>query len=123
MEYYNVMVPKFAENQEDGYKVSDERRTHILDGDEHGNGHGPNRGKTKGSFPDTWTDNQVIAAVERVANDPNSIWTQTRGSGMGTVTVGGPRPDAPTHTSTGTRAKFKVIWSHVVAPQSPSEPG
>jgi|GEM_PF-5736163 len=24
---------QFAENQEDGYKVSDERRTHILDGD------------------------------------------------------------------------------------------
>ncbi len=51
--------------------VSPARRVHILDGDATGGGHGPGRGSAaKSEFPATLTDDEIIAGVERVANDP-----------------------------------------------------
>ncbi|OAD19606.1 YD repeat-containing protein [Candidatus Thiomargarita nelsonii] len=90
------------------YEVSPSRRTHILEGDPPGTGHGPNRGQTMGAFPDTWNDNQAIAAIERTANSPNSTWRQSTGPGVGTITTGGPAPNAPTHNSKGNPVRFEV---------------
>ena len=94
------------------YRVSPSRRTHILEGDpgRPGSGHGPNRGNTRGAFPDTWTDDQAIAAIERVANSPNSIWRQSTGPGYPTApsTRGGPAPGSPTLTSRRTPVSFEV---------------
>jgi len=100
-----------ARGSGDDYVVSEERRTHILEGDLPGTGHGSNRGNSEGAFPDTWTDNQVISAIERVANDTDSTWKQSTGPGKDTapVTVGSPDPNAPTSTNKGSpvRLKFK----------------
>jgi hypothetical protein len=53
--------------------VSPERRVHILDGDARGGGHRPGRGiPDKSEFPRGWSDDRMIAAIEDVANDPNS---------------------------------------------------
>jgi RHS repeat-associated protein len=92
------------------YKVSEARREHILVGDPPGTGHGPNRGNTTGAFPDTWTDDQTISAIERVVNNPNSTWKQATGSGYVTapITVGGPSPHAPTLTNNGMPVRYKV---------------
>jgi hypothetical protein len=95
----------------ESYTVSEERRDHILDGHGSGDpGHGPNRGFTYGAFPDTWTDPQVIAAIERVANSPTSQWRQTTGPGFSNapVTIGGPASDAPTLNNAGNPVRFKV---------------
>ena len=64
----------------------------------------------QGAFPDTWTDDQAIAAIERVANSPNSTWKQTTGPGFGDapVTVGGPSPTAPSQTNNGHPVRFSV---------------
>src|SRR5262245_56205655 len=54
-------------------KVSAARRRHILDGDATGGGHGPGRGLSgKSEFPATLTDDQIIAGVEALANDPTN---------------------------------------------------
>ncbi|MGM5629631.1 EndoU domain-containing protein [Apibacter raozihei] len=71
-------------------------------------GHGPNRGKQQGAFPDTWTDDQAIAAIEKVANSPKSRWEQTTGPGVGTFTTGGPNPNAQGETNTGRPVSYKV---------------
>lgn len=55
-----------------GYWVSDSRRNHILEGEgPTDSGYGSNRGFTEGAFPDTWTDEQVISAIEDFANNLN----------------------------------------------------
>jgi Bacterial EndoU nuclease len=52
-------------------KVSAARRIHILDGDATGGGHGPGRGVPgKSEFPAILTDDQIIAGIENIANDP-----------------------------------------------------
>jgi RHS repeat-associated protein len=98
----------------EGYRVSPARRAHILEGDPvhpgapRGHGHGPGRGHTTGAFPETWTDSQVIASVERVANSPNSTWMLTRGPGSGTISRGGPAPGAATETNGGAPVRYTV---------------
>ncbi len=53
--------------------VGPERRVHILDGDARGGGHRPGRGApNKSEFPRGWSDDRIIAAIEDVANDPDS---------------------------------------------------
>ena len=48
-------------------KVSTSRRDHILEGEGPNDpGHGPNRGFGNSAFPDTWTDDYAIKAVEDV---------------------------------------------------------
>ena len=63
-----------------------------------------------GAFPDTWTDDQAISAIERVANNLNSTWKQATGSGYVTapITVGGPSSDAPILTNNGVPVRYKV---------------
>ncbi len=97
-------------NSQRKYEVSDPRREHILEGDPPGTGHGPNRGSSEGAFPDTWTNDQVIDAIERVANNSNSTWKQATGSGYtnAPVTQGGPDSNAPLSTSSGNPVRFKV---------------
>jgi hypothetical protein len=52
-------------------EVSPARRTHILDGDATGGGHGPGRKiHGKSEFPATLTDDEIIAGIEAIANDP-----------------------------------------------------
>ena len=94
-----------------GYTVSDSRKIHILEGDGVGNpGHGPNRGFTQGAFPDTWTDEQAISAIEDVANNPNSTWKQATGAGYknSIITRGSPDINAPKYTSTGRAVRYTV---------------
>ena len=94
-----------------GYRVNDSRRNHILEGEGPTDpGHGPNRGFTEGAFPDTWTDEQVISAIEDVANNPNSTWKQSTGPGAANapITVGTPDVNAPSMTNKGTPVRFMV---------------
>ena len=94
-----------------GYRVNDSRRNHILEGEGPTDPrHGPNRGFTEGAFPDTWTDEQVISAIEDVANNPNSTWKQSTGPGAGNapITVGTPDVNAPSMTNKGTPVRFMV---------------
>ena len=91
-------------------KVSDARRKHILDGIPTGTAHGPNRGLTRGAFPDTWTDDQAIAAIERVANSSKSTWKQSAGPGFmnSSISRGGPSPDAPLVNRSGNSVRHTV---------------
>ncbi|WP_081865859.1 EndoU domain-containing protein [Chondromyces apiculatus] len=90
------------------------RASHILEGapahlgGKPGHGHGPGRNLPEGAFPDTWTDEQVIAAIERVANSPNSSWMMTKGPGQGTLSRGGPLPGAASTTSGGQPVRYSV---------------
>jgi hypothetical protein len=58
------------------HQVSIARRAHILDGDASGGGHRYGTGKGKSEFPKTWTDDEIIDAIEDVANDPTSARKQ-----------------------------------------------
>ena len=93
-------------------KVSPSRREHILEGEDPNDpGHGPNRGFGNSAFPDTWTDDYAIKAVENVANSPNSTWQQSTGPGGGRnapVTIGGPDVNAPLTTRNGRPVRFVV---------------
>jgi len=52
-------------------QVPPDRRTHILDGDVTGGGHGPGRGVSgKSEFPATITDDEIITGITAIANDP-----------------------------------------------------
>ena len=92
--------------------VSPERRRHILEGEGPNDpGHGPNRGFGDQAFPDTWTDEYAIRAIEDVANNPNSTWRQSTGPGGGRnapVTVGGPDPNAPLTCRNGNPVRYVV---------------
>ena len=93
-------------------KVSPSRREHILEGEGPNDpGHGSNRGFGNSAFPDTWTDDYAIKAVENVANSPNSTWQQSTGPGGGRnapVTIGGPDVNAPLTTRNGRPVRFVV---------------
>ena len=60
------------------FSVGAAARSHILNGDAGGGGHrfGAGRGKTE--FPPNWSDDDIIQAVEDVANDPASAETSGR---------------------------------------------
>jgi hypothetical protein len=75
----NVTLPPWV-----NLTVSSARKTHILVGDATGGGHAHRAtvpGKTK--FPATWTDDQIIAAIETIANTaanyPNGKYPQANG--------------------------------------------
>jgi len=53
-------------------RVSPERRTHIVDGDDTGGGHRYGTGRGKTEFPPDWSDDKIIGELESVANDPAS---------------------------------------------------
>ena len=57
------------------FSVGTAARDHILDGDSSGGGHrfgaGAGRGY-KSEFPQAWSDDDIIDAIEAVANDPAS---------------------------------------------------
>jgi hypothetical protein len=55
------------------YSVNQVTRAHILDN--HSFGGANNKNKSK--FPQHWSDNDIIVAVEIVANDPASSSTPT----------------------------------------------
>jgi hypothetical protein len=62
-------------------------RRHILDGDQRGGGHKFGAGKGKSEFPQGWTDDEIIDAVEGIANDPASAekpgrWGRKRRAGV-----------------------------------------
>jgi|SRR5579871_2954235 len=58
----------------DGFRVSAERTTHILDGEpEDGGGHRSGTGKPgKTEFPASWDDGKIMRHVLDVAQDPDS---------------------------------------------------
>lgn len=60
------------------YRVTTGRRIHILDGDASGGGHRFGAGKGKTEFPPDWTDDQIITAIEKIANDPQSVASSAR---------------------------------------------
>lgn len=53
------------------FVVSPQRRIHILDGDKTGGGHGPRSNVPgKSRFPAHLTDDDIIAGIEAIANNP-----------------------------------------------------
>ncbi|MEG4344575.1 EndoU domain-containing protein [Microcoleus sp. A003_D6] len=62
-------------------QINSQQRTHILDSDATGGGHGPGRGISgKSEFPTGWSDEQTINYISEVVKDPNSIWFQQNGT-------------------------------------------
>jgi hypothetical protein len=59
------------------YRVSPGRRIHILTGDLTGGGHKFGAGRSKSEFPQSWSDDAIIDAIEDVANDPAAIRSPT----------------------------------------------
>jgi hypothetical protein len=56
------------------FYVSPGRRLHILDGDLRGGGHRFGTGKVNTTeFPQSWSDDEIIAAIVDVANDQASL--------------------------------------------------
>jgi len=61
-------------------QINSQQRTHILDSDTTGGGHGPGRGISgKSEFPASWSDEQTINYILEVIQDPNSQWVQRTG--------------------------------------------
>jgi len=61
-------------------QINSQQRTHILDSDTTGGGHGPGRGISgKSEFPARWSDQQIMNYISEVIQDPNSIWFQQNG--------------------------------------------
>ena len=61
-------------------QINSQQRTHILDSDTTGGGHGPGRGISgKSEFPASWSDEQIMNYISEVIQDPNSIWFQQNG--------------------------------------------
>lgn len=55
--------------------LSDQRRQHILFGDETGGGHFHGVGKPcKSEFPENWNEDKVIGAIELIAVNDNLDW-------------------------------------------------
>jgi hypothetical protein len=69
---------------EDNIRVTPDRRTHILDGDETGGGHRHGTGEPgKTEFPEEWDDDRIIEAVLTVARTPDQAperqdWNERR---------------------------------------------
>jgi hypothetical protein len=61
-----------------GYVVTAAARLHILFRDASGGGHRSGAGRGKGEFPPSWSDDEIIAAVENIANDPAATRVQAR---------------------------------------------
>jgi hypothetical protein len=56
----------------DALRISPERKSHILDGDQRGGGHRHgvgNPGKTE--FPASWDDERIVEAIQDVARRPD----------------------------------------------------
>ncbi|WP_148284319.1 polymorphic toxin-type HINT domain-containing protein [Luteimicrobium xylanilyticum] len=76
--------------------ISDQRRTHILDGDVTGGGHRWPGGPGKSPFPREWSDDEIMEHVSNVVTDPRSTWSE-----------GG--PGGALFTRTGRPARFVVV--------------
>lgn len=62
-------------------------RTHILDGDGTGGGHGAGRGiPGKSEFPSGWSDDRVIHEISDIATDPTRIGSSPNRVGYVTTT-------------------------------------
>jgi hypothetical protein len=58
----------------DAIRVSPERASHILDGDEYGGGHRHGTGRPgKTEFPASWDDKKVVAAALDIARKPDQV--------------------------------------------------
>jgi Bacterial EndoU nuclease len=55
------------------FTVNAAQRHHILHGDASGGGHRFGAGKGKSEFPRAWSDDDIITAIDDVANDPTSF--------------------------------------------------
>lgn len=56
----------------DEIRLTDQRRTHILDGDKTGGGHRHGTGRPlKTEFPADWNDDRIVDAILAVARDPD----------------------------------------------------
>ena len=61
-------------------QINSQQRTHILEGDATGGGHGNGRGLSgQSEFPPQWSDDEAINYISEVIQDPNSIWLQQTG--------------------------------------------
>ena len=56
----------------DEIRLTDDRRTHILDGDQTGGGHRHGTGRPKKTeFPADWSDDRIVDAILAVARNPD----------------------------------------------------
>jgi hypothetical protein len=63
-------------------RVSADRRNHILGGDRTGGGHRFGAGRGKSEFPQNWSDQDIIDAIEDLANDHRAPRSLTRTGGI-----------------------------------------
>lgn len=70
------------------FTISQASAAHILSGDSTGGGHRSGAGKGKSEFPALWTDQEILTAIEDIANDTHAISTRAR---MGRLKIRGVR--------------------------------
>ncbi len=71
-------------------QINSQQRTHILDSDTTGGGHGPGRGISgKSEFPASWSDEQIMNYISEVIQDPSSQWVQRTGQPGSKYTIAG----------------------------------
>jgi hypothetical protein len=90
-------------------QINSQQRTHILDSDATGGGHGPGRGISgKSEFPASWSDEQIMNYILEVIQDPNSQWVQRTGQPGAKYTIAG-KPVRWQIEGTRDSVKIKVI--------------
>ncbi len=90
-------------------QINSQQRTHILDSDATGGGHGPGRGISgKSEFPASWSDEQIMNYISEVIQDPNSQWVQRTGQPSAKYTIAG-KPVRWQIEGTRDSVKIKVI--------------
>ena len=65
-------------NSSGRYSVGATERIHILVGDRTGGGHRHGAGQQRSEFPQAWTDDAIIMAIERIANSSTSTSSNGR---------------------------------------------
>lgn len=69
----NWLIPDLSDHGD--IVISDDRRVHILRGDEKGGGHAFGAGRPcKSEFPKEWSNDEIIAHVQTIASNDNLPW-------------------------------------------------
>jgi hypothetical protein len=99
--------------------IPEDRRRHILDGDETGGGHRSGQNAPgKSEFPADWSDERIIDAVKSVADDPRS---SRKPLGNGRTQVNGTRDGIGIEVIIGRDGETVVTAHPTNTPRNPRQ--